>query len=188
MDNINYYRLLSIFLDFNMNNSTSLIYKILTLLSNSSALSPRVQKYFFNSTARLNLVGPEEKISRENEILARFVDWIERGKGLCRKRVALSLANLKIFSITDIDGPIAGAAVHSRQIYRAPENITSRTSCVRNHHHSHQPRGYRDPLSISARYPSSNREPPSSSRHFEVCPLFAPRLIIVRDPLVDIIL
>lgn len=187
MDNINYYRLLSIFLDFNMNSSTSLIYKILTLLSNS-ALSPRVQKYFFNSTARLNLVEPEEKISRENEILARFVDWIERGKGLCRKRVALSLTNLKIFSITDIDGPIAGAAVHSRQIYRAPENITSRTSCVRNHHHSHQPRGYRDPLSISARYPSSNREPPSSSRHFEVCPLFAPRLIIVRDPLVDIIL
>lgn len=44
---------------------------------------------------------------------------------------ALSFANLKIFSITDIDGPIAGAAVHSRQIYRAPENITSRTSCVR---------------------------------------------------------
>lgn len=97
MDNINYYRLLSIFLDFNMNSNTSLIYKILTLLSNSSALSPRVQKYFFNSTARLNLVEPEEKISRENEILARFVDWIERGKGLCRKRVALSLANLKIF-------------------------------------------------------------------------------------------
>lgn len=45
--------------------------------------------------------------------------------------------------------PHRGAAVRSRQIYRAPENITSRTSCVRNHH---TPRGYRDPLSISAEF------------------------------------